>query len=146
MTVSARTPLKTSIAATSMTVISRMPSHRVNRKMPMLPRLNRFFAARPRRTASPARRRSNRPAALSQPAEVVDDPGAVAEEQGEELQPPQSRDQAVDAVAEAIQRIHPVRRDEQVQHARRDADGRETDERRAEEHDDREDQRLEDEA
>src|SRR5205809_7382699 len=38
-----------------MTVIRKTPTHRVKRKIPMVRRLNRFFAARPRRSASPVR-------------------------------------------------------------------------------------------
>src|SRR5256885_2913474 len=43
-----------------MSTIRKTPSQRVSRKMPIVRRLNRFFAARPRRRASPVRRWSNR--------------------------------------------------------------------------------------
>src|SRR5213076_1373840 len=43
-----------------MSTIRKTPSHRVDKKIPIVRRLNRFFAARPRRSASPVRRWSNR--------------------------------------------------------------------------------------
>src|SRR5213594_3196094 len=128
-----------------MSTIRKTPSHRVSRNMPIVRRFNRFFAARPRRSASPVRRWSNRlsrstergiskggepskptPSRIlpsigtitliasrqlsavlaaeirpglhdrrqpkSDPAQEMNDVGAVAEEDGEHLLPAQPRD------------------------------------------------------
>src|SRR3989454_5275693 len=67
------------------------------------------------------------------PAQEVDDVGAVTEENREYLLPAQSRDDPMHRVAEAIKRIDRVRLDEHAQDARNRADGQEADER-SEEH------------
>ena len=80
--------------------------------------------------------------AISKPTQVVDDVSAVTEEKREEPYSADPRDRPVHPVVKAIQRIDPVRLDEQVQYARNGADEQEADERDAEEEHQGEDQRF----
>ena len=73
----------------------------------------------------------------------MDDVGAVAEQIDEELAVGQRRDQPLDGVVEAVQRVDPLGLDEQVQQARHDDHGEEPDQQTAEEQQGREGQPIE---